>query len=166
MSQTDTGEAVTQLLTPAQLKSRFTEVRLGPSSMLYYTYGTTLNGPSHTYSGYSNLQAGIPLGLGGDQHAETPEQLLVAMRLTLQYSTRTSHPLFFNQLYGGPEPAGIAGVAGLSLSVPQNICRLHELARVLLTKPEPTAQGGHEPASEEWLLYLLCDSHLCCVHGC
>ena len=44
----------------------------------------------------------------------TPDQLLVAMRLTLQYSTCTSHPLFFNQLYGGPEPAGIAGVAGLS----------------------------------------------------
>ena len=60
-----------------------------------------------------NLQAGISLSLGINQYAESPEELLEAMRITLQYSTCTSHPLFFNQLYGGPEPAGIAGMTEL-----------------------------------------------------
>ena len=59
------------------------------------------------------LQAAISLSLGDDQNAESPEKLLEAMQLTLQYSTCTSHPLFFNQLYGGPEPAGIAGMTEL-----------------------------------------------------
>lgn len=59
------------------------------------------------------LQATISLSLGDDQKAESPEKLLEAMRLTLKYSTCTSHPLFFNQLYGGPEPAGIAGITRL-----------------------------------------------------
>lgn len=112
VSRKDTDEAVTRLLTPAQLNSKFAGVRLGPSSMLHYAHGSPSSGTP--YAGHSNLQAGVPLGLGGDQHAVTPDQLLVAMRLTLQYSTCTSHPLFFNQLYGGPEPAGTAGVAGLS----------------------------------------------------
>lgn len=61
------------------------------------------------------LQGGISLALQDDQNAEAPEKLLEAMRLTLQYSTCTSHPLFFNQLYGGAEPAGIAGTPFLHL---------------------------------------------------
>ena len=55
-------------------------------------------------------QAGVALNLEDEQNALASEKLLEAMRLTLDYSTCTSHPLFFNQLYGGPEPAGIAGV--------------------------------------------------------
>ena len=55
------------------------------------------------------LQAGIGLSIPDCQDAAAPEELLQAMRLTLDYSTCTGHPLFFNQLYGGPEPAGIAG---------------------------------------------------------
>ena len=57
----------------------------------------------------TRLQAGIGLSIPDDQDAVSPEDLLQAMRLTLDYSTCTGHPLFFNQLYGGPEPAGIAG---------------------------------------------------------
>ena len=55
------------------------------------------------------LQAGIGLSIPDGQDAVAPDELLQAMRLTLDYSTSTGHPLFFNQLYGGPEPAGIAG---------------------------------------------------------
>ena len=57
----------------------------------------------------ANLQGGAPLSLKDGQLAEAPDKLLEAMRLTLEHSTYTSHPLFFNQLYGGPEPAGVAG---------------------------------------------------------
>ena len=57
----------------------------------------------------TRLQAGIGLSIPDGQDAVAPEDLLQAMRLTLDYSTCTGHPLFFNQLYGGPEPVGIAG---------------------------------------------------------
>lgn len=53
---------------------------------------------------------GATLRLGNGDGPANAEQLLAAMQVALEYSTRTSHPLFFNQLYGGPEPVGIAGV--------------------------------------------------------
>ena len=55
-------------------------------------------------------QDGAALRLGDGDAPASAEQLLTALKLTLEYSTRTSHPLFFNQLYGGPEPVGIAGL--------------------------------------------------------
>ena len=60
-------------------------------------------------AGATLLQAGVCLSIPDGQDAVAPEELLQAMRLTLDYSTCTGHPLFFNQLYGGPESAGIAG---------------------------------------------------------
>ena len=36
-------------------------------------------------------------------------RLLAALSATLESSVRTGHPLFLNQLYARPEPAGIAG---------------------------------------------------------
>ena len=60
-----------------------------------------------------HAQAGVSLRLGNDDAPASTEQLLEALRLTLQYSVRTSHPLFLNQLYGGPEPAGIIGAVAI-----------------------------------------------------
>ena len=70
-----------------------------------------MQAPATSISPEAHPPAGMGFGLSipDGQDAVAPEELLQAMRLTLDYSTSTGHPLFFNQLYGGPEPAGIAG---------------------------------------------------------
>ena len=51
----------------------------------------------------------MPLELStGDDAAPMP-RLLAALTAALEHSVRTQHPLFLNQLYARPEPAGIAG---------------------------------------------------------
>eukprot|EP00927_Polykrikos_kofoidii_P028455 TRINITY_DN24839_c0_g2_i1.p1 TRINITY_DN24839_c0_g2~~TRINITY_DN24839_c0_g2_i1.p1 ORF type:complete len:556 (+),score=66.27 TRINITY_DN24839_c0_g2_i1:46-1668(+) len=52
--------------------------------------------------------AGVPLSLLGEQACESPEALEKAVDLVLEYSVRSGHPLFFNQLYARAHPAGIA----------------------------------------------------------
>ena len=52
------------------------------------------------------LQAALKFPLGGPR---TPEDLERAVEQVLRYSVRTGHPRFFNQLYGGADPAGILG---------------------------------------------------------
>lgn len=53
--------------------------------------------------------AGVPLKLDDHQAAaETSNELIAALQTTLKHSVRTSHPLFFNQLYARVEPVGVA----------------------------------------------------------
>lgn len=59
-------------------------------------------------------RGGVPLplveGSSGQEQQREPlarAQLLKAIELTLATSVRTSHPRFFGQLYGRPEPSGI-----------------------------------------------------------
>ncbi|KAK9917530.1 hypothetical protein WJX75_005371 [Coccomyxa subellipsoidea] len=66
-----------------------------------------LASPEELYSHFDEVKASLTLDDG--EKPATEEQLLAAIRVALEFSTRTSHPLFFNQLYGGPEPVGIAG---------------------------------------------------------
>ncbi|CAL8465172.1 g4707 [Coccomyxa elongata] len=68
---------------------------------------TRLAAPEELYRCFDQL--GTSLRLGDNENPVTSEQLLAAMQVALNFSTRTCHPLFFNQLYGGPEPVGIAG---------------------------------------------------------
>lgn len=49
--------------------------------------------------------AGIPIQLS-DQHAHTDAELILACQTALEYSVKTRHPLFLNQLYGGVDDAG------------------------------------------------------------
>jgi glutamate decarboxylase len=49
------------------------------------------------------------LGLTFDEEGRSPEAVLEAAEKALRYSVRTGHPRFFNQLYGGVDPAGILG---------------------------------------------------------
>ena len=77
-----------------------------PPTLMYRS--TTMEEPMYPI----HAQAGVSLRLGTDDGPASTEQLLEALQLTLRYSVRTSHPLFLNQLYGGPEPAGIVGACG------------------------------------------------------
>ncbi|KAH8097609.1 hypothetical protein JL720_504 [Aureococcus anophagefferens] len=52
--------------------------------------------------------AGVPIGLDGAAGHEDGH-LLTACRTALEYSVRTRHPLFLNQLYGGVDDAALAG---------------------------------------------------------
>ncbi|KAK9843716.1 hypothetical protein WJX81_003497 [Elliptochloris bilobata] len=54
-------------------------------------------------------EAGVPLELRVGEDAASMPRLLAALGATLEHSVRTAHPLFLNQLYARPEPAGIAG---------------------------------------------------------
>eukprot|EP00629_Pelagomonadales_sp_RCC1024_P012366 CAMPEP_0119282844 /NCGR_PEP_ID=MMETSP1329-20130426/27402_1 /TAXON_ID=114041 /ORGANISM="Genus nov. species nov., Strain RCC1024" /LENGTH=196 /DNA_ID=CAMNT_0007283509 /DNA_START=111 /DNA_END=698 /DNA_ORIENTATION=+ len=51
--------------------------------------------------------SGVPIALDG--HAHDAEALRAACATTLQYSVKTRHPLFLNQLYGGVDDASLAG---------------------------------------------------------
>jgi glutamate decarboxylase len=50
--------------------------------------------------------AGVSLDLG---EAHSQDDLLAACKTTMEYSVATSHPLFFNQLYGRTDPVALAG---------------------------------------------------------
>ena len=52
--------------------------------------------------------AGVPIGLDGAAGHED-SHLLAACRTALEYSVKTRHPLFLNQLYGGVDDAALAG---------------------------------------------------------
>lgn len=49
------------------------------------------------------------LCLSLDTQGRPPEAVLAQARAVLEHSVRTGHPRFFNQLYGGVDPAGILG---------------------------------------------------------
>ncbi|HEV8599202.1 MAG TPA: pyridoxal-dependent decarboxylase [Gemmatimonadales bacterium] len=49
------------------------------------------------------------LGVSLGEEAGSLDAVLAAAERTLRYSVRTGHPHFFNQLYGGVDPAGILG---------------------------------------------------------
>ena len=51
----------------------------------------------------------MPLELHAGEDAAPMPRLLAALAAALEHSVRTQHPLFLNQLYARPEPAGIAG---------------------------------------------------------
>ncbi|GBF91842.1 glutamate decarboxylase [Raphidocelis subcapitata] len=53
-------------------------------------------------------EAGVPMQLPAGQAAVETDALLDALRQVLRFSMRTSHPLFYNQLYARVEPAGLA----------------------------------------------------------
>ncbi|KAI8476544.1 MAG: pyridoxal phosphate-dependent transferase [Monoraphidium minutum] len=52
--------------------------------------------------------AGVPLPLEQGQAPVGVDALTAALRQVLHYSMRTSHPLFYNQLYARVEPAALA----------------------------------------------------------
>ena len=52
--------------------------------------------------------AGVSIGLAG-QEAHDDDELMVACSKALEYSVKTRHPLFLNQLYGGVDDAALAG---------------------------------------------------------
>ena len=49
-------------------------------------------------------------------------RLLAALAAALEHSVRTQHPLFLNQLYARPEPAGIAGALHRCASIVGVFC--------------------------------------------
>lgn len=51
----------------------------------------------------------VGLGIDDDQRAIAGDDLVDAMRLTLDRSMRTLHPRFFNQNFAGPEPIAVVG---------------------------------------------------------
>jgi hypothetical protein len=53
----------------------------------------------------------VPLELRSGEGPASMPRLLAALRMSLALSVRTAHPLFLNQLYARPEPAGVAGAA-------------------------------------------------------
>ncbi len=53
----------------------------------------------------------MPLELRSGEGPASMPRLLAALRTSLALSVRTAHPLFLNQLYARPEPAGVAGAA-------------------------------------------------------
>ena len=53
-------------------------------------------------------QAGLPLELGESQQPADTQKLLAGVATALQYSVRTGHPGFFNQLYARADPVSIA----------------------------------------------------------
>ena len=53
----------------------------------------------------------MPLELRAGEGPASMPRLLAALRTSLALSVRTAHPLFLNQLYARPEPAGVAGAA-------------------------------------------------------
>lgn len=52
--------------------------------------------------------AGAPLALGAGDAPAPPAALEAALAQVLRFSARTSHPLFYNQLYARVEPAALA----------------------------------------------------------
>mmetsp|Transcript_30320 Transcript_30320/g.48373 ORF Transcript_30320/g.48373 Transcript_30320/m.48373 type:complete len:503 (+) Transcript_30320:68-1576(+) len=73
-------------------------------------------------------EAGISMSLLGEQKAESDEKLMQATELLLQYSVRTGHPLFFNQLYGRADPVSIA--ADWASVATNTNCHTYEVAPV------------------------------------
>jgi len=70
----------------------------------------TLASPEEIDAAYRE-RASMSLSLlangGGGSH--TTDKLLEALKVTLDMSARTHHPLFLNQLYSGVDPIGLAG---------------------------------------------------------
>jgi glutamate/tyrosine decarboxylase-like PLP-dependent enzyme len=73
-------------------------------------------------------EAGISISLAGEQKPEDHEQLMKATELLLQYSVRTGHPLFFNQLYARADPVAIA--ADWVSAATNTNCHTYEVAPV------------------------------------
>ena len=53
-------------------------------------------------------KAGIPLELPDGQSATATDSLIAGVSTALEYSVRTGHPGFFNQLYARADPVSIA----------------------------------------------------------
>lgn len=104
-----------------------------------------LMGPDEIKTKFS--EAGISLSLLGEQKAESPDKLMEATELLLQYSVRTGHPLFFNQLYARGDPVSIAA-DWVSVATNTN-CHTYEVAPVYTIMEREVLQkiastiGGH-----------------------
>lgn len=72
--------------------------------------------------------AGMSLSLLGEQACESQEALEKAVDLVLEYSVRTGHPLFFNQLYARGHPSAIA--ADWVSAATNTNCHTYEVAPV------------------------------------
>jgi glutamate/tyrosine decarboxylase-like PLP-dependent enzyme len=93
-------------------------------------------------------KAGVSLALVGEEPCAEPEALAQAMELLLQYSVRTGHPLFFNQLYARANPVAIA--ADWVSAATNTNCHTYEVAPVytlmesaVLAKLASVVGGGY-----------------------
>jgi glutamate/tyrosine decarboxylase-like PLP-dependent enzyme len=80
--------------------------------------------------------AGVPLSLLGEQSCVSQEMLQKAVDLVLEYSVRTGHPLFFNQLYARGHPSGIA--ADWVSAATNSNCHTYEVAPVYTVMEKET----------------------------
>ncbi len=83
---------------------------LPPTVRLALEYFAALEDPATPVVEYlppPALQEALGLSFGSE--AQSIDAILAAAKTTLRYSVRTGHPRFFNQLYGGVDPAGILG---------------------------------------------------------
>ena len=69
-------------------------------------------------------------------------RLLAALAAALEHSVSTQHPLFLNQLYARPEPAGIAGA----------------LHRGAATAPRRAARGSHNLQAPRCSVLCACNN--------
>eukprot|EP00421_Protoceratium_reticulatum_P074832 CAMPEP_0168407072 /NCGR_PEP_ID=MMETSP0228-20121227/25974_1 /TAXON_ID=133427 /ORGANISM="Protoceratium reticulatum, Strain CCCM 535 (=CCMP 1889)" /LENGTH=556 /DNA_ID=CAMNT_0008420731 /DNA_START=15 /DNA_END=1683 /DNA_ORIENTATION=+ len=100
-------------------------------------------------------EAGAPLPLLGEQPATGQEGLEGAVSALLEYSVRTGHPLFFNQLYARGHPTAIA--ADWACAATNTNCFTYEVAPVFqLVEAEVLSKiaslvGGEYPEKHDGL---------------
>ncbi|CAB0016707.1 unnamed protein product [Nesidiocoris tenuis] len=74
--------------------------------VLESSHTLTPSGAVVQYHDPLDLETLLDFKLGDETSAD---QLMDLISKTVKFSVRTSHPLFFNQLYGGTDPFGLAG---------------------------------------------------------
>lgn len=65
------------------------------------------NSPAELHRKFKEM--GIPLTMDADEAPVSMQELTTALNAVLENSSRTSHPMFMNQLYAGVDPIALAG---------------------------------------------------------